>query len=131
MNTYWIISGVLMIVGGLMHTVIGEKNVISYLAKNKPETGFPPDQAFNLIRWFWYLGSYVSFWVGGVALVMGLTDSVVPEEAFVGKLLASLMLGFSVITIGIVAALNPKQLTKLSQVLILILVTVLLYMGSL
>ncbi|MEM7032589.1 MAG: hypothetical protein AAF629_23755 [Chloroflexota bacterium] len=130
MNWYWTISGVLMIVGGLMHTIVGERNVISYLAKNKPVTGFSADQTFNLLRWFWYLGSFVSFWVGTVALIIGASDGVIPEEAFIGKLLASLMFGFSVITFGIVAILNPKQLEKLSQVVILIIVTVLLWLGS-
>lgn len=130
MNWYWTIAGVLMIVGGLMHTVIGEMQVISHLGRNKPETGFSGDQTFNLIRWFWYLGSFISFWVGAVALVIGATDGVMPEEQFLGKLLASLMFGFSVITFGIVAALNPKELAKLGQVVILMLVTVLLWVGS-
>ncbi|MEM7128857.1 MAG: hypothetical protein AAF702_21160 [Chloroflexota bacterium] len=130
MNWYWVISGILMIVGGLMHTVVGEKNVISYLAKNKPTTGFSPDQTFNLIRWFWYLGSFISFWVGGIALLIGAADGIIPEENFIGRLLASLMFGFSIITFGAVAILNPKELAKLSQVVILVVVTILLWLGA-
>ncbi len=130
MNWYWIISGVLMIIGGLMHTVVGERNVISHLARNKPTTGFSPNQTFNLIRWFWYLGSFISFWIGAIALIIGLTDGVIPAENFIGMLLASLMLGFSMITFGVVAALNPKELGKLSQVVILVAVTILLWVGS-
>lgn len=129
MNWYWIISGIFMVIGGVAHTVVGEKNVISHLAKNKPTTGFSPDHAFNLIRWFWYLGSFVSFWVGAIALIIGVTD-MLPSENIIGYLLASLMFGFSVLTIAIVAALNPKELGKLSQVGLLILVTILLWIGS-
>lgn len=130
MNLYWIISGILMILGGAAHTIVGEKNVISHLANNKPETGFTPDHTFNLIRWFWYMGSFVSFWVGAIALIIGLTDGVIPSEPFIGKLLASFMVGFSIITFGIVAILNPKELNKLSQVGALIVVTILLWVGS-
>ena len=119
-----------MIVGGAMHTIIGERNVISHLAQAKPQTGFSPDQTFNLIRWFWYLGSYLSFWVGGVALIIGLTDWL-PSKAMVGWLLATLMFGFSVLTFGVVAILNPKELSKLGQVGILFVVTILLVIGSL
>lgn len=129
MNGYWIVSGVLMVIGGLLHTLIGERNVISYLAKNKPTTGFSPDQTFNLIRWFWYLGSFVSFWIGGVAILLGVTD-ILPAEATIGKLLATLMFGFAVVTIGVVAILNPRELSKLSQVGLLVLVMVLLWLGA-
>ena len=131
MNVYWIISGILMLMGGAAHTLVGEKSVISHLAKQKPVTEFSAEHTFNLIRWFWYLGSFVSFWVGVVALTIGLTDGVVPAEAFIGKLLSTLMLGFSVITFGIVAALNPKELNKLSQVIVLVIVTILLWVGAL
>ena len=130
MNWYWLISGILMVIGGLMHTVVGEKQVISHLAQNKPETGFSPDQTFNLIRWFWYLGSFVSFWVGGVAIIIGAT-AWLPAEQTIGYLLASLMFGFSVVTFAAVAILNSKEIMKLNQVFILILVTVLLWLGSL
>lgn len=130
MNIYWIISGLLMVAGGLMHTVVGEKSVIAHLAKNKPVTGFSAEHTFNLIRWFWYLGSFISFWVGGVALLIGFTDDIVPAEPFIGKLLATLMFGFSILTFGIVAALNPKELSKLSQVIILVIVTLLLWVGA-
>ncbi|MEM7369131.1 MAG: hypothetical protein AAF587_11070 [Bacteroidota bacterium] len=130
MNWYWSISGVLMIIGGIMHTVIGERNVISKLKAQKDMASFPDNESFNLIRWFWYLGSFVSFWVGAVALMIGAADGILPEESIIGKLLASLMFGFSVLTFAIVAILNPKDLQKLSQVAILVLVTVLLWMGS-
>lgn len=129
MNWYWIISGVFMVIGGLMHTVIGERDVISHLEKDKPTTNYSPDHAFNLIRWFWYLGSFVSFWIGGVAIIIGATDWL-PAGATIGKLLASLMFGFSVLTIGVVAILNPKDLGKLSQVGLLIVVMILLWVGS-
>lgn len=129
MNWYWIIAGFLMFIGGLAHTIIGEKKVITYLKKQKPETGFAPDVAFNLIRWFWYLGSYISFLVSILALTIGLTDDVVPAEAFVGKLLASIIFGF-VFTFAIVGILNPKKLGELSQVVILALVTILLWVGA-
>ena len=121
MNWYWIISGILMILGGVAHTVVGEKNVIGPLKASPPQTEFSADHAFNLIRWFWYLGSYVSFWVGGVALIIGLTDWL-PSKSVIGWLLATLMLGFSILTFGIVAFLNPKELNKLGQVVILIVV---------
>ena len=130
MNWFWIISGILMIVGGGMHTIIGERNVISHLAQDKPQTGFSPDQTFNLIRWFWYLGSFISFWVGGVALIIGFTDWL-PAETTIGWLLASIMFGFSILSFAPVAWLNPKEILKLSQVVILIVVTVLLGIGSL
>ena len=130
MNWFWIISGILMIIGGGMHTIIGERNVISHLAQDKPQTGFSPDQTFNLIRWFWYLGSFISFWIGAVALMIGASDGWFQDEAAIGKLLASCMVGFSVLTFGMVAILNPKDLQKLAQVVILLLVTVLLYLGS-
>lgn len=129
MNFYWTISGVLMVLGGFLHTVIGEKNVISYLAKDKPSGGYSPDHTFNLIRWFWYMGSFISFWVGGVALLIGLTD-LLSSENEIGYLLASLMFGFLILTFGIVAILNPKEIGKLSQVVLLILVTILLIVGS-
>ena len=129
MNYYWTIAGILMIIGGLMHTIIGEKNVISHLSKNKPITNYSPDHTFNLIRWFWYLGSFISFWVGAVALTIGLWDGILPNERIIAKLLASLMLGFSVLTIGIVAMLNPRDLSKLAQAGMLILVMILLWLG--
>lgn len=130
MNWFWIISGILMVLGGVAHTVVGEKNVIAHLAQAKPETGFSGDHTFNLVRWFWYLGSYVSFWVGGVALIIGLSDRL-PSETVIAQLLATLMFGFSILTFGVVALLNPKELGKLGQVVILIVVTALLWIGAL
>ena len=130
MNAYWILSGIFMIIGGLMHTIIGEKKVIAQLKQQKDKGGFPDNEAFNLIRWFWYLGSFISFWIGAVALVIGLTDGVLENEQTIGKLLSSIMFGFSVLTFGIVALLNPKDLKKLSQVFMLIFVMVLLWMGA-
>ncbi len=130
MNEYWIVAGVFMIIGGLMHTIIGEKKVIAELKRQKEMGDFPDDEAFNLIRWFWYLGSFVSFWIGGVSLIIGLTNGVLENEEIIAKLLASLMFGFSILTFGIVAILNPKDLIKLSQVLILIFVMVLLWVGA-
>ena len=130
MNWYWIIAGIFMIIGGIMHTLIGENKIISKLKLQKEQGQFPDDEAFNLIRWFWYLGSFVSFWIGGIALIIGWTDGVLENESTIGQLLAILMLGFSVITFGIVALLNPKDLMKLNQVFILVLVTVLLWLGT-
>ena len=129
MNWYWVISGIFMIIGGVLHTVVGEKNVISHLATKMPETGFSRDHAFNLIRWFWYLGSFISFWVGAVALIIGATE-LLPSENVIGYLLATLMFGFSVLTFVAVAILNPKELGKLNQVGLLVLVTILLWVGS-
>ena len=119
-----------MVLGGLAHTIIGEKNVISKLKAQKDAGQFPDDEAFNLIRWFWYLGSYISFWVGAVAIIIGATDMWLDSEALIGQLLATIMLGFSVITFGVVAMLNPRSLLKLAQVTILWLVTVLLWLGA-
>ena len=130
MNYYWIVSGVLMVLGGLAHTYIGERNVISKLKTLREEPGNLGQDAFNLIRWFWYLGSFISFWVGALALIIGTTDGVITDEPQMGKLLASLMLGFSVLTFGIVAILNPRELKKLGQVVILVAVTILLWVGS-
>ena len=130
MNEYWIVAGVFMIIGGLMHTIIGEKKVIAELKRQKEGGDFPDDEAFNLIRWFWYLGSFVSFWIGGVSLIIGLTNGVLENEEIIAKLLASLMFGFSILTFGIVVLLNPKDLLKLSQVLILIFVMLLLWFGA-
>ena len=129
MNWYWIIAGIFMIIGGLMHTVIGEKNVIQKLKAEKSKGHFPDDTSFNLIRWFWYMGSFFSFWVGAIALIIGLTDHILEDEATIARLLSSFMLGFSVITFGIVAILNPKDLKGLAQVTILWVVTALLWLG--
>lgn len=129
MNIYWSIAGVLMIIGGVMHTVVGEKNVIGHLAQDKPSGGYSPDHTFNLLRWFWYLGSFISFWVGGVGLLIGLTDLLSAEHE-IGYLLASIMFGFSILTFGAVAILNPKELGKLSQVGLLVLVMILFLLGS-
>lgn len=130
MNWYWIIAGIFMIIGGFMHTIIGEKKVIQRLKSQREQLDFPDNEAFNLIRWFWYLGSFISFWVGAVALIIGVTDGVLEAEATIGKLLASLMFGFSILTFGVVALLHPKDLQKLAQVVILVLVMVLLWMGA-
>ncbi len=130
MNWYWVIAGIFMIVGGVMHTIIGEKKVIQTLKRQKNQGQFPDDEAFNLIRWFWYLGSFISFWIGSVALVIGLTDGVLENEQTIGKLLASIMFGFSILTFGIVAMLNPKELKKLAQVVMLVIVMVLLWVGA-
>jgi len=130
MNEYWIVAGVFMIIGGLMHTIMGEKKVMAELKRLKEEGDFPDDEAFNLIRWFWYLGSFVSFWIGGISLIIGLTNGVLENEETIAKLLSSLMFGFSILTFGIVVLLNPKDLLKLSQVLILIFVMVLLWFGA-
>ena len=130
MNWYWLIAGILMIIGGIMHTVIGERNVIRKLKEQKDQGGFPTDEAFNLIRWFWYLGSFISFWIGVLAILIGYTDGILEAEQTIGKLLASIMFGFAILTFGIVALLNPKDLQKLGQVVILILVMVLLWIGS-
>lgn len=113
-----------------MHTIIGEGKVIQKLKKLKEKQSFPDNEAFNLIRWFWYLGSFISFWVGAVALTIGTTDGILEHEATIGKLLSSLMFGFSVLTFSVVAYLHPKELKKLNQVVILIVVTVLLWLGS-
>jgi len=130
MNWYWIISGIFMIIGGLMHTFIGEQKVIAKLKKLKDTTDFPDNEAFNLIRWFWYMGSFFSFWIGAIALVIGTTDGVLEDEATIGKLLSSFMFGFAVLTFGIVAIWNPKDLKKLSQVGILVVVMILLWLGA-
>lgn len=130
MNIYWTIAGGLMVLGGLAHTVIGEGKVIRHLKGLKDGLDALDDEQFNLIRWFWYLGSWVSFWVGGVALMIGLWDGIFVAEKEIGLLLASLMAGFSVLTFGIVAVLNPRELGKLAQVVILIVVTVLLWVGA-
>ena len=129
MNWFWIVSGLLMIVGGLMHTIIGEKNVIAELKSLNAQGKFPADDAFNLIRWFWYMGSFFSFWVGAIALIIGFTDGILENEQTIAWLLVTFMIGFSVITFGIVAILHPKDLKKLSQVFVLLLVTVLLWLG--
>ena len=130
MNWYWIIAGAFMIIGGLMHTIIGEKNVIRELHKLKQNGKFPTDEAFNLIRWFWYMGSFFSFWIGAIGLTIGLTDGVLEEEVTIAKLMASFMFGFSILTFGIVALLNPKDLIKINQVFILIVVMILFWLGA-
>ncbi len=129
MNWYWITSGILMIIGGLMHTVIGEKNVIQKLKLENEKGNFPDHSSFNLIRWFWYMGSFFSFWVGTIALIIGCTDGVLENENTIAKLLCYFMFGFSILTFGIVAILNPKELNKLAQVFILILVMILICLG--
>ena len=118
-----------MVIGGLMHTIVGERNVISKLKVEKDKGGFPDNASFNLIRWFWYMGSFFSFWVGAIALTIGYTDNVLEYENTIAELLSYFMFGFSIITFGIVALLNPKELTKLGQVLILIVVMILLWVG--
>lgn len=128
MNWYWTIAGILMLLGGLAHTLIGEKNVISHLKKQKPKTGYEPDVAFNLIRWFWYLGSYISFFVAAIALIIGTTDGIISNEDLVAKLMSGIIFGF-VLTFGIIAVLNPKKLSELSQVVILAVVHILLWFG--
>ena len=55
MNTYWLIAGILMVIGGLMHTITGEKKVIRKLIAEKEKGNFPDNESFNLIRWFWYM----------------------------------------------------------------------------
>ncbi len=129
MNWYWLVAGILMIMGGLMHTIIGERNVIQQLKAEKAKGNFPDDASFNLIRWFWYMGSFFSFWVGAIALVIGYSDDVLADENTIAELLSYFMFGFSILTFGIVAILNPKELQKLGQVFILILVMVLLWLG--
>ena len=118
-----------MIIGGMMHTIIGERNVIQKLKTEKEKGNFPDDASFNLIMWFWYMGSFFSFWVGTIALIIGYTDNVLENENTIAELLSYFMFGFSILTFGIVALLNPRELKKLGQVSILILVMVLLWIG--
>ncbi len=112
-----------------MHTIIGEKDVIKKLKASMVVDNFPDNASFNLIRWFWYMGSFFSLWIGGIAIIIGCTNDILVDENTIALLLSIFMFGFSIPTFGIVILLNPKDVKKLSQVCILILVMFLLWFG--
>lgn len=130
MNWYFLIAGFFVIITGFVHAILGEKWIFDQLKPESLRTHYSGDVTKITLRWFWHVGSFLVFFVGAIALVMGATEGVIPAEHFIGKLLAIIYLGIN----GLLILVNLRDLSKLKeypQLIIMILIMVLLYLGSL
>lgn len=129
MNTYYLIAGILLVVTGCVHLVLGELWLFRRLRPENLETHYPGSITKTTLRWFWHFGSFMVFFVATLALLMALTDDVVPAESFVGLLLTIIYLGLN----GLLLLLNLphlRQLTAYPQLLVMLGIMVLLYLGA-
>ena len=129
MNWYYIIAAIFLFITGLVHMYLGEKWLFEKLNSENLETHYTGGVTKTTLRWFWHFGSFMVFWVGVLALIMGVTDDMITDENQVGKLLASIYLGLN----SLLIFLHIKQPTKLKeypQLIIMIVIMILLYLGS-
>lgn len=129
MNWYYLIAGIFVVITGFVHAVLGEKWIFSKLKPENLNTHYSGDVTKITLRWFWHVGSFIVFFVGVLALVMALTDGLIPSEPFIGKLLATIYLGINSLLI-LVNLKTPKSLREYPQLLIMLLIMVLLYLGA-
>lgn len=130
MNWYYLIAGVFVIITGFVHMILGEKWIFSRLKPENLETHYSGEVTKTTLRWFWHVGSFIVFFVGILALTMALTNGTISNEAFTGKLLATIYLGINGLLI-LLNLPNLKNLKEYPQLLIMLVIMVLLYMGSL
>lgn len=109
--------------------ILGEKWIFSKLKTKHLETHYSGDITKTTLRWFWHVGSFIVFFVGILSLSMGLSDQVIPNESFVGKLLALIYLGINGILIGLHIT-TPKKIKSYPQLIIMLVIMILLYFGS-
>ena len=129
MNWYYLIAGVFVVITGFVHMILGEKWIFSKLKSENLETHYPGEVTKTTLRWFWHVGSFVVFFVGTLALLMAFTEGLIPAEGFVGKLLAIIYLGINGLLLLLMIP-DPKKLRDYPQLIIMIVIMVLLYLGS-
>ncbi|MEM7369130.1 MAG: hypothetical protein AAF587_11065 [Bacteroidota bacterium] len=129
MNWYYLIAGFFVIITGFVHMILGEKWLFSFLKAESLDTHYSGEVTKTTLRWFWHFGSFMVFFVGVLALVMGYSDTLIPAENFIGKLLAIIYLGLNVLLI-VLNASQPKNLKEYPQLIIMVVIMVLLFLGS-
>ena len=129
MNTYYLIAGILLAVTGTVHMVLGELWIFRKLKAENLETHYTGDVTKTTLRWFWHVGSFIVYFVGTLAFLMALTDDIVPAEGFVGILCAIIYLGINSLLV-VVNMRNPLDLRHYPQLIVMIGIMVLLYLGS-
>lgn len=129
MNWYYLIAGGFVILTGFVHAILGEKWIFSKLNPAMLNTHYSGDVTKTTLRWFWHVGSFIVFFVGGLALTMGISDGLIPAESFIGKLLAFIYLGINSLLI-VLHISQPKKLKEYPQIIIMMVIMVLLYLGS-
>lgn len=129
MNLYFVIAGIIGLLGGCAHAVLGDLWTVSPLdastAGSKQNTG---DQNKRFIRWFWHIGSVVLLSTSAIALLQGLAVFEFQTQllAFVSFLWLSITAIFFVIS-----AKPPMQTFKMVPGLVGIPVNALLLAGLL
>ena len=91
MNTYFLLAASISAVGGVLHSILGERLLLSKLASGDlPETLGSPVFALRVLRLFWHLVSVA--WWGFAALLVLLAS--MPASVPSGKFPSSIGDGF-------------------------------------
>ncbi|MEM7040709.1 MAG: hypothetical protein AAF570_27355 [Bacteroidota bacterium] len=129
MNWLYIIAGIFLCITGFVHLILGEKWLFSKLRVENLETHYSGEVTKTTLRWFWHFGSFMVLLVATTALLMGLTDGLIPAEDFMGKFLAIIYLGLNSLLIALHLP-NPSNLKEYPQLIIMVGIMVLLFLGS-
>ena len=129
MNWYFIIAGSFTILTGFVHMILGELWIFSKLKPENLETHYSGEITKTTLRWFWHVGSFIVFLVGTMSLLMGFTDRIITDEHQMGELLSLIYLGINGLLIGLHIT-NPKKLKAYPQILIMLVIMVLLFLGA-
>ncbi len=129
MNWYYLIAGIFVIITGFVHMILGEKWIFSKLDPAHLQTHYSGEVTKTTLRWFWHVGSFIVFFVGAISLIMGTTTGIIPNENLVGTLLSIIYLGINSILI-LLHLSKPKMLKAYPQLIIMLVIMVLLYLGS-
>lgn len=128
MNWYYAIAGIFVVITGFVHMILGEKLILSRLKQENLSTHYSGDVTKTTLRWFWHVGSFIVFFVGALALLIGFSDGIIPNEKMVGTLLLIIYMGIN----GLLILLNitkPKKLMEYPQIIIMLIIMVLFYLG--
>ncbi len=127
MNGYFLAAGIIALIGGLAHTILGHKwtvNAIDPSALNSTQNSGRQDKLF--LTWFWHVGSVVLL-SSGAALILTGSNSIHPSTDLM-EYISFLWISITLLFL-IVVGRYPIELIRMLPGLVGVPVNVLILLG--
>lgn len=128
MNWLWTIAGIIMLMTGLIHSILGEKRIFNNLKTENLKTHYSGEVTKITLRWFWHFSSIMIASIGSIAFLMGCTEEFIPSEPFLAKILAGVTYGLVVLLV-VVNLRDPSNLKYYPQGVVLLVIAFLIWIG--